>query len=100
MVPRASRGTARGRGCICMSEANDGLALWAVLFIIFAGIFGLLSLVTCCVVRCFRPEGKLGPEWFPSKDGEARLVKGVMRSDRPEGETSAQKAVWLRSASA
>lgn len=84
-----------------MSESSGdggGLALWGVLLIIFASIALMLFLVTCCVVRCFRPEGKMGPEWFPSKEGQTQLVKGVLKSDRPEGESGAEKAAWLRAA--
>lgn len=71
------------------------MLLWVVLLIIFVCIALLLSFVTCCVVRCFRPDGAKGPEWFPTKEGNTQLVKGVMRSNRPEGETTAEKNRWL-----
>lgn len=80
---------------IDMSESDNGLALWAVLLIVFGCIAALLAFVTCCVVRCFRPDGEKGPEWYPTKEGKTQLVKGVMRSDRPEGESSAEKNRWL-----
>jgi len=78
-----------------MSEADQGMALWAVLLIIFASIATLLSFVACCVVRCFRPDGERGPQWYPTKEGKTQLVKGVFRSDRALEETSSDKNRWL-----
>jgi hypothetical protein len=78
-----------------MSEADQGLELWAVLLIIFSTIAALLSFVACCVVRCFRPDGERGPQWYPTKEGKTQLVKGVFRSDRPLEEPTSEKNRWL-----
>lgn len=53
------------------------VALWIVLLSLAAGVGAMLSCVTCCAVRCFRPENSAGAEWFPDRDGKERLVKGV-----------------------
>jgi hypothetical protein len=47
------------------------------LLAISAGVAVMLCTVTCCVVRCFRPDTSRGAEWFPGSDGKERLVKGL-----------------------
>lgn len=69
------------------------MSLWIALLAIGGGICLMLCVVTCCVVRCFRPENSRGPAWVSSKDGKAQLVKSLWRT---EGENVPGDKNWLR----
>ena len=64
-----------------------------VLLIIASAVLLLLCLITCCAVRCFRPQNSRGPDWFVRRDGKEQLVKA------PSATTAIQKddgRNWLR----
>ena len=63
--------------------------LWAALLSIIGGVVLMLSFVTCCVVRCFRPEGTRGPAWTPNKDGTEQTIRSFFK---PSDDS------WLRQA--
>ena len=50
---------------------------------IVLGIFALLCGITCCVVRCFRPEGSRGPKWIvdPATGADRVVAKPFGRGD-------------------
>ena len=64
-----------------------------VLLIIASAVLLLLCLITCCAVRCFRPQNSRGPEWFVRKDGKEQLVKAPFRNDRDPKDDGRN---WLR----
>ena len=53
----------------------------------------LLSLVTCCAVRCFRPQNSRGAEWYISKTGKDQTVQAPFSNQRDDGNLSES---WLR----
>ncbi len=69
------------------------LELWVILLAIAGGICLLLCSVTCCVLRCFRPENTRGPEWFHGNEGEQRTVKSAFTNDQ---DPDSNPARWLR----
>jgi len=46
-----------------------------LVLILLAAVLLLLSLVTLCVVRCFRPQQTQGPDWYVRRDGAEQIVK-------------------------
>ena len=60
---------------------------------IFGTIGLLIVLVTCCAVRCFRPENTHGPEWYTSKNGEEQTIKAPFKKDR---DVNSDTRNWLR----
>jgi hypothetical protein len=77
-----------GCGAVC-TVSSVGMSLGAVLLILLACITVMIAVVTCCVIRCFRPEGggAKGAEWVPAKRDARPLVEGGLRSDRSLGDT-------------
>ena len=71
----------------------DEIPVGIVVSIILAAVGLLLCLVTCCSVRCFRPQNTRGPEWFVRKDGKEQLVKAPFRTDRDPTDDGRN---WLR----
>lgn len=69
------------------------IPVWVVLLIIFGAIAASLCCLTCCVVRCFRPQNTRGPEWYHRRDGKKQLVQSAFRNDRVEGDDGKK---WLR----
>jgi hypothetical protein len=68
------------------------LPLWAVLSTISGAVLLLLCLVTCCAVRCFRPQNTRGPEWFVRRDGKEQLVQAPFKEGREQKDDNN----WLR----
>ena len=73
--------------------AMDEIPIQWILLMIASAVLLLLCLITCCAVRCFRPEGTRGPDWFVRKDGNEQLVKSVFRNDRDPKDDGRN---WLR----
>jgi hypothetical protein len=71
----------------------DEIPVWIVVALILAAIALLLCLVTCCSVRCFRPQNTRGADWFVRKDGKEQLVKAPFRDDRVPADDGRN---WLR----
>jgi hypothetical protein len=69
------------------------LPIFVVLAIIGSAVLLLLCLVTCCAVRCFRPQNARGPEWFARRDGKEQLVKAPFQNDRDASDDGRN---WLR----
>ena len=68
------------------------VALWIVLLSLASGVGAMLCCVTCCAIRCFRPQNSAGAEWFADKDGKERLVKGVFERTGTRGWLKAKAA--------
>lgn len=56
---------------------NMEFPLWASLAAVGGGVALMLCLVTCCTVRCFRPENSRGPKWVQDKDGKEQVVNAL-----------------------
>lgn len=69
------------------------LPVGVVVLIIVGGVLLLLLSVTCCVVRCFRPENTRGPKWYLKSDGQEQIVKAPFRNDRDPKDDPRN---WLR----
>ena len=60
---------------------------------IFGAVAFLICLITCCAVRCFRPQNKRGPEWYANRNGNEQTVKAPFRADRDVNDDGRN---WLR----
>jgi hypothetical protein len=66
-----------------------------VLLALALGVAVMLCTVTCCAVRCFRPENSNGALWFPDREGKERLVKGLFERTGKRGWLKAKDAAPL-----
>lgn len=80
--------TSKGR-----NDAMDEIPVGLVAAIILAAVALLQCIVTCCVVRCFRPQNSRGSKWFVRKDGKEQIVKAPFRNDRDPADDDRN---WLR----
>jgi hypothetical protein len=71
----------------------DEIPIPIVLLIILGAVLVLLLSISCCAVRCFRPQNSRGPDWFVRRDGKQQLVKAPFRDDRDPNNDSRN---WLR----
>lgn len=71
----------------------EEVPLWVVLSAIATVVALMICGVTCCTVRCFRPENTRGPAWYLRKDGKEQIVRAPFKGDRDE---TRDTKYWLR----